>query len=285
MAPHNSVHDWARAVAHGRGAPMPWLKPRYRRRAAPRRRRDGVSRGAPRDTQTTSTNLIPVLPRVVTYPTAPSDFTLHFILVSPVPSCFLAISRSSRSSPGLSFLVDSLIFLVSSFEASMSKPSVRIVSLTTLNTTPSWRYLLPWFPARVTQPSALSRKAFTRTRSTAASSSLAGPSRTWTTSPTSNLRTDFASLILMESVIATSFTTFINTIRTASKVVFDTLPAFSSSMAANARRTFSSFSASACPSAFGNSPMKATSSSSPKESPPFVLIALNRASAVKLFSA
>lgn len=68
------------------------------------------------------------------------------------------------------------------------------------------------------------------TRKTSMVSSFTGPSRTWTTSPTSKRRTVLPSLIPMPCVKATSFTTFIRTIKMASRTALETAPALSSSL-------------------------------------------------------
>mmetsp|Transcript_36801 Transcript_36801/g.105980 ORF Transcript_36801/g.105980 Transcript_36801/m.105980 type:complete len:373 (+) Transcript_36801:200-1318(+) len=214
----------------------------------------------------------------------PSAFTLHFIRVKPVASCFLATPLSSISSPGFSLRVDSLIFRVSSFGASMSKPGVKMVSFTTLKSAPSFRNRLPWFPATVAQPSRSSCMARTRTRFTSACSSFTGPSSTCTTSPHSKRRSVVASRMLMPSVIATSFVTFMSTMSMASKTAFDTAPDFSSSSPRNARCNSSSDKTCESPPA-GSPQTKEVSSLAPKLSAPLAAIASKSASAVRLLAA
>mmetsp|Transcript_65168 Transcript_65168/g.187575 ORF Transcript_65168/g.187575 Transcript_65168/m.187575 type:complete len:520 (-) Transcript_65168:1170-2729(-) len=213
----------------------------------------------------------------------PSDLALTFVRVSPVSSCFLAHPLSSNNSPGFSFRVSSLTFLASSFPASRSKPSVRIVSFSTRKYAPCVRNSLPWLPATVTQPSTPSSITFARIRITSVCSSLIGPSSTWTTSPISSRLTVVAPLMARPVVIATSLTTFISTIITSAKAALETTPARSSSSPAKARCRSSSESAGASPSPELGSPRtKAASRSGPKPSAPSEAIASKSASAVRL---
>mmetsp|Transcript_80829 Transcript_80829/g.247010 ORF Transcript_80829/g.247010 Transcript_80829/m.247010 type:complete len:331 (-) Transcript_80829:498-1490(-) len=211
----------------------------------------------------------------------PSDLTLHFIRVRPVPSCFLPHSRTSSSSPGFSFRVTSLIFRASSLLASMSKLSVRMVSLITLQTTPSFRNTLPWLPAIVMKPSTPSCIVRALTRWTSVFSSFTGASNACTISPTSRRRSDLASLIARPSVMATSFITFISTMSIASNASLGTEPSFSSSKWAKARVRSSSDMASASAPAFASLPTKAAKASGPKEPDFFVSMASNSAAAVR----
>mmetsp|Transcript_4674 Transcript_4674/g.8522 ORF Transcript_4674/g.8522 Transcript_4674/m.8522 type:complete len:216 (+) Transcript_4674:192-839(+) len=137
----------------------------------------------------------------VAQPTLPSDFVLHFILMSPDPSSFRIHSRRPTSSPGDSFRSASAIVL-------KSKPFVRMVSFWTLQTKPpSIKNTEPWFPFRVTQPSAPSfmERHFARSNSPCSLGSVSSS----TTSPTSNLAmVSLSSDTSAAFVMVVSFTTF-----------------------------------------------------------------------------
>mmetsp|Transcript_68347 Transcript_68347/g.203345 ORF Transcript_68347/g.203345 Transcript_68347/m.203345 type:complete len:264 (-) Transcript_68347:1033-1824(-) len=137
----------------------------------------------------------------------PSDLTLHLIRTRPDFSSFRGHSLTSTISPAFSFRVVSF-----APPPSNSKHSVRMVSFTTLNKLPpSSRKTVPWFPARVIQPSRSSFMTLALTRRTSTVSSFVGPSKISTTSPSSNLLIVFPSLMFMPVVITVSFDTFMKT--------------------------------------------------------------------------
>mmetsp|Transcript_59360 Transcript_59360/g.168807 ORF Transcript_59360/g.168807 Transcript_59360/m.168807 type:complete len:852 (+) Transcript_59360:415-2970(+) len=207
----------------------PRSRPRRRPRPRPTRRH-GALRAA--RAYITSRYTVPWLPTVVTHPMAPSDLTLHFIRMSPDFSSLRAHSRTSTTSPSLSFRVVSLSLRVFSLElpASSSKDSVRMVSFTTLKMCPpSSRNAVPCVPESVTQPSISSFMTVTRTRSTSTVSSLVGPSRISTISPGSSRRSVLPSLMLMAVVMTVSFETFMKVRMRFTNLSLLTKPSSSSS--------------------------------------------------------
>mmetsp|Transcript_124857 Transcript_124857/g.266445 ORF Transcript_124857/g.266445 Transcript_124857/m.266445 type:complete len:430 (+) Transcript_124857:245-1534(+) len=154
------------------------------------------------------------LPMVVTHPTTPSDFALHFIRVSPDFSSFFGHSRTSTISPTFSFRVVSLSFRVASFDESpsSSKDSVRMVSFMTFQRLPpSSRKTEPWLPATETHPSTSSFIALAWTRMTCTVSSSIGPSRISRISPASKRRRFVPSRMVAPDVMTVSLATFMKT--------------------------------------------------------------------------
>mmetsp|Transcript_74676 Transcript_74676/g.222730 ORF Transcript_74676/g.222730 Transcript_74676/m.222730 type:complete len:221 (-) Transcript_74676:1367-2029(-) len=76
---------------------------------------------------------------------------------------------------------------------------------------------VPWVPLRVTHPVALSRRALPRTRMALVPASSLGPSRTSKSSPCSSFLRVFAVETSRPSVMATSFSHFVNSCRILAK--------------------------------------------------------------------
>mmetsp|Transcript_33570 Transcript_33570/g.73037 ORF Transcript_33570/g.73037 Transcript_33570/m.73037 type:complete len:255 (-) Transcript_33570:813-1577(-) len=147
---------------------------------------------------------LPVLPTNVTQPTNPSVLTFAFMRMRPDFCSFSGNTRSSRTSPTLSFLVGK-----SGLLAAMSRDSVIVISFITLKKLlPSWQFTEPSLSMAVAHPVEPSFKARTSTRATPAVSSLRGPCKTSTTSFSPSFLTSFPSAMHLSSVRATPFMTF-----------------------------------------------------------------------------
>mmetsp|Transcript_81436 Transcript_81436/g.143807 ORF Transcript_81436/g.143807 Transcript_81436/m.143807 type:complete len:254 (-) Transcript_81436:2027-2788(-) len=168
----------------------------------------------------------------------PSEIALHFMRIRPDSSSFFIQVRTSTCSPGLSFLSLSLIFWDFSFDsASISKDSVKRVSLTTLKMPPpSSRYWVPWLPEMVTNPSTPSFMARLFTRITSTSLSDTGLPKSSRTSPGSSCRTTLLSLMLTPSVITVFLATFLKFRKISVILSLFSTPALDSSQTANTRR-------------------------------------------------
>mmetsp|Transcript_2985 Transcript_2985/g.9283 ORF Transcript_2985/g.9283 Transcript_2985/m.9283 type:complete len:333 (-) Transcript_2985:1346-2344(-) len=161
---------------------------------------------------------------------------------------------------------------------SISRPSVRIVSLTTLYwRPPSFRKTVPWFPTAETQPATPSFSAMTLWRITPLAVSFTGPLTTLTTSSRSRRRVVLLSLMHRPSVSAVCLTTYMYMGTTCLNFSSDKVDSPSSqneaktsarssgasSMVSDSGSSFSfplSFSFSASPSSFSASPSWAPSS-------------------------
>mmetsp|Transcript_33857 Transcript_33857/g.71939 ORF Transcript_33857/g.71939 Transcript_33857/m.71939 type:complete len:217 (-) Transcript_33857:1314-1964(-) len=147
-----------------------------------------------------SMKTVSVLPTVVTQPTAPSVLAFAFIRMRPDFSSFCGNSKSSRTSPFLSFLLE--------LPTPASMDSVRTVSLITLKKLPPClQNTLPSSPKAVIHPVAPSLKARTSTRITPAVSSRMGPCKTSTTSLAPSFLTSVPCARHLLSVRARSLTT------------------------------------------------------------------------------
>mmetsp|Transcript_33668 Transcript_33668/g.76217 ORF Transcript_33668/g.76217 Transcript_33668/m.76217 type:complete len:259 (-) Transcript_33668:821-1597(-) len=147
---------------------------------------------------------LPVLPTNVTQPTNPSVLTFAFMRMRPDFCSFSGNTRSSRTSPTLSFLVGK-----SGLLAAMSRDSVMVISFITLKKRPpSLQSTEPSLCVAVAHPVEPSFKARTSTRVAPAVSSLMGPCSTSTTSFASSFLTSLPSAMHLSSVRATSSTTF-----------------------------------------------------------------------------
>mmetsp|Transcript_2268 Transcript_2268/g.6780 ORF Transcript_2268/g.6780 Transcript_2268/m.6780 type:complete len:380 (+) Transcript_2268:74-1213(+) len=244
--------------------------------------------------------MVPWFPTVVTQPVAPSALHLHFMRIRPDFSSFFAHSRTSTTSPTLSFLVESFSFRALALAPlpSSSKLSVRMVSVITLNTwPPSSRKVVPWLPVTLIQPSSSSFMALAFTRMTLTVSSSCGPCRISTTSPSNNLRKDLLPLISTVDVSTVSLATFMKWRTKLMNLSFEISPSSSSSKVANSLPSSSMVGSEAAPSpSFLASPSssflgsfvhmlkKASHSASPILPSLSVSTASNRASLVILFS-
>mmetsp|Transcript_6311 Transcript_6311/g.11283 ORF Transcript_6311/g.11283 Transcript_6311/m.11283 type:complete len:205 (-) Transcript_6311:2275-2889(-) len=184
--------------------------------------------------------------------------------IKPDFSSFIDQTLTSTNSPVLS-LRGSSSFLLASFASceSRSKWSVMIVSLTTLKTLPpSMRKTEPAVPFTVTNPVRSSFRALHFTRVTLPST--VGKPWTSTTSPAASFLLE-PSVMLSDSVMVVSFTTFIKWRMKTSMRSLLTLP--SSSIDLNSRERSSDAGATA-PSSFSQSAKKAVNESSAMVSPP-----------------
>mmetsp|Transcript_49141 Transcript_49141/g.137593 ORF Transcript_49141/g.137593 Transcript_49141/m.137593 type:complete len:234 (+) Transcript_49141:199-900(+) len=168
----------------------------------------------------------------------------------PDASSFRIHSRTSKSSPSLSFRVVVFSFRVSSFAPSpaIANDGVKIVSFTTFTMRPpslSSKKSVPWFPMGVTHPSALSLSIRTRARMSSTLPSLTGPSRSSHTSSTSRRREGLLPLILLSFVRTVSFTTFMKQRMRPKIRSFESAPSSSSSRYVKSLVTSSSVSSAA----------------------------------------